>query len=421
MALGLLNHPEQPSLMVCPAKVSDLEQWRRWHRLSGGTHRFVVFGPGEAFNFLAYNLTAEGGVEALLPMLENLADLLTRNKPQSQDGYFRPQGVQQALQAIRAVHLATGTVSIQDVWQFLISAPATDEELDDGERYAVQTLRKLGEVPGGEADYCLDYWNVERIQLGKSEKTLASIHSVALQLVRPFLTGPVGQCMSGNLSTVTPETLEQPTVLFLNFPVLSGHESARLALATWVMSVNRYIQRRGDGRAIVQISDEHPQTVIRGEDAKMAATGRSAKAGRILVAQNIPQYAAQLGGGQDGQQEALSLIACMATVVLHANPCKETNAHFSAVVGEEPVTVTGGGVDAGEGYDLVGDLLGTWQPRVNINFHTQYRPAIPPQLFLQLKTGGKANAFTAEAIVLASNRQFRDGRSWCRVSIPQVL
>lgn len=421
IVLGLHRHPAKPSLLVCPAKKSDLALHQDLHRRAGSKHRFLVFGEGQTFNFVDYLITRAGGVEALLPVLEDLNGLLTRGRTQTQDGFFQPVGIRTGMEAMRATKLAHGVTCPHHARDFVASAASTDDELDDDSRYAVQTLRQLAKVKGDEADRCLNYWAEERIRMGKSEKTLASVDAVAMNLLNQFTGGPVGRCMGGPTSTVTPEMLEQPTVLFLDFPALTGGAPNRLLLAAFMMTVNRYALQRDGGLPIVLIADEFAQFVNPGEDANMAAVLRSHLFGRVLVGQNLPQLAAQLGAGPGGLQEAQSLVANLATVFLHANSCKETNEHFSAVVGEEPVTTTGGTADTGEPFNLAGSLMGTWEPRVSVSFHTQYRRALLPQTFLQLKTGGPANGYEAEAVVLAANRKFGNGLSWKRVSIPQVI
>ncbi len=137
----------------------------------------------------------------------------------------------------------------------------------------------------------------------------------------------------------------------------------------------------------------------------------------------MTQYAANLGGGEKGMQEAKSLLGCMGTVILCANGCAETNRHFGPdTLGYEPQLLFGGGTETGgEPFDAAGYMLGTWQPKAHYSFSQQLQPVLPPQTFLTLRTGGEANDFTVDAVVIAANRTFADGRPFKLVSLKQVL
>lgn len=424
MMMGLHTHPDEPSHVVCPAKGSDLEQHRTWHRKSGSKRPLVVFGEetGQAFNWLEYAVRGKGGVQAAVPMLEALQRLTTRNQPTGGDAFFMPQGTMTLAEAVRACWLGNRAVCVRDVHAFLASAPAGDADLDDDTRFSTQTLKRLASVRGREADDCLDFWSVEWIGTCRSEKTAASILATAMQPVRQMLQGPVGATMSGPETTIAPHDLEDGCTLFLDFPALQGNEAYKLALATWMMSVNRYaLSRPEGGRPIVTIADEYPQTALEGEDARIAATGRSHKLGAVRIIQNLPQLASCLGGADKGRQEAMALIGCMGTVICFANACKETNEHFAALAGHELQTLYGGSSDGTEPFDPIGYALGTWTPKVSASFSQQMLPLLKPQEFLGLRTGGPRNRFLCDAVVFAANRTFAGGRAFKRVTLNQVL
>ncbi|MBA4066201.1 MAG: hypothetical protein C0501_21300 [Isosphaera sp.] len=421
---GIYAHPQEPSAFICPAKGGDLEQHLRWHKASRSRLPFFVFGEqtAQAFNWLGHAVAGRGGVGAAVPMLEAVQRLLTRGQALGGDAFFLPQGTMQLAEATRACWLGNKRVCVRDVHAFLASAPATDADLDDDTRFATQTLKRLAAVPGAEADRCLDYWTVEWPSTCRSEKTAAAIQATALQPVRQMLSGPVGETMGGPETTFAPEDLESGCVLYLDFPVLQGFEPYKLALATWTMAVNRYaLSRPEGGRPIVVISDEYPQTALEGEDARIAATGRSARLAGVRIAQNLPQLAASLGGGDKGRQEAMALLGCMGHVVAFANACKETNEHFAGLAGHEMQTTYGGSSDGNEPFDAVGYMLGTWTPRATASFSQQMLPVLKPQEFLGLRTGGPGNKFLCDAVVFAANRTFADGRSIKRVTLRQVL
>ncbi len=421
LAKGLLTHRDQPSLVVAPAKGEDVQQWRHWHRQSGSRMRFFVFGEEtcQAFNWLEYACRGPGGVAAAVPMLSAMQQLVTRNQPMGGDAFFLPQGVMMLSEAVRACWLGNGKVCVRDVHQFLATAPSSDEELGKP-GFAADTLRRLNDVPGPEAEHCLDYWAVEWVSTCRSEKTAAAILATAMQPIRHMLTGPVGACMSGPDTTFAPHDLEDGYLLVLNFPVLQGFEPFRLALAVWMMAVNRYALTRPGGRPMVTVADEYAQFAQKEEDARIAATGRSHRIGGIRIIQNLPQLATAFGGGDSGRQEAMALAACMGHTILFANGCVETARHYSELFGQEPQFLFGGSMDTGgEPFDPAGWLMGTWQPKTHVNYSQSLQPVLPMQTFLTLETPVPGR-LSAEAIVIAANRTFADGKAWKRVSFDMV-
>ncbi len=246
------------SLVVSPAKASDREQTRRWCRRAGREDDFFVFGPGQTFNWLEYALRGPGGVEAAVPLLEAVQQIQTRNQPNGSDPFFRIQSLQRAVEVVRACWLGNGTVCPRYCQRFLDTAPATEEALH-APGFAADTIRRLAEVPGDDADQCLDYHAVSWLNTRLSEKTAASIDAGTSMLFRPFLTGIVGQMLGGPTSTFRPEDLEGGMVLYIDAPVLTGGVPHRTAQAVMMMSVNRYALARRGGIQIVTIQDEHPR------------------------------------------------------------------------------------------------------------------------------------------------------------------
>lgn len=420
LAKWLLALKSRPSFCICPAKASDKAQWMRWCHRAGRERDFVVFGPGQTFNWMEDAIRGPGGVEAAVPLLEAVQQIQTRNQPNSSDAFFHLQSLHRAVEVVRACWLGNGTVCPRDCQRFLDNAPATEEALH-AEGFAADTIRRLAKVPGDDADQCLDYHAVSWLNTRLSEKTAASIDAGTSMLFRSFLTGIVGQMLGGPTSTFAPEQLERGMALYIDAPVLARGLPHRTAQAVMMMCVNRYALARDGGRQIVVVADEHAQTVLQGEDAMIAATGRSHNLGRIYIAQNLPQYASSLGGGDKGRQEAQALLGCMGTVLLFANGCRETNQHFSDVLGNEPQMLFGGSVDTGgEPFDFAGHMLGTWEPKAHCSFNQNLQPVLPPQTFLTLETP-TANRLAAEAIVIVANRTFADGKSHKKVSFKQVF
>lgn len=423
LTCGLHAHPARPSVVICPAKGSDLAQHRRWHALAGSPLPFLVFGAetGHAFNWLEYAVKGPGGVNAAVPMLQALQGLLTRNQPAGGDAYFLPQGLMHLTEAVRACWLGNKRVCVRDAHKFLASAAARVEELH-APGFAADTLHRLKDVPGREADHCLDYWAESWLRTCASEKTAACIRSVAEQVVHPLMTGPVGDTLSGPDTTFSPGDLEAGAVLYLNYPVLHGFESYKLALAIWMMCLNRYALSRPGGRPLAAIQDEYPQTALEGEDARIAATGRSHGLSYVRVIQALPQLASCMGGGDRGRQEAMGILACHGHIIACANGCRETNEHFAGGQGMEMETVFSGSSDGGaEPFDPVRHALGLWQPRANVSFGPQLLPVLKPQEFLTLRTGGARNGYVCDALVFTANRTFANGRAFKRVSFQQVL
>jgi hypothetical protein len=120
--------------------------------------------------------------------------------------------------------------------------------------------------------------------------------------------------------------------------------------------------------------------------------------------------------GETGRHQADSLLSNMNLRIVHALGDAESATWASRLIGRELRTFIGGS-SAPQG-SMFDSLMG--QSQFTGNFSQQYTDVLEPAVFMNgLRTGGLANRYMVDAIVIKSGEPFANGKNYLWTSFSQ--
>ncbi len=253
--------------LVLTAKADERRVWERYCQEAGRSADLIVFGPNQPwrFNFLAYELQRPGAgaglTENLVALFTTVLEMAERGGGSggtggggSDEGYWRRANRQLCRNAVDLLVLATGSVSIPDLYRLVVSAPTSAESVaspawraasfcfrclaaaDQRQKTATQ-LRDLELVS--------DYFLLEFA--GLSDKTRSSIVSTFTSMIDVLNRGLLRDLYGGE-TNVTPDWVTAGKVIVIDLPVKEYAEVGTIAQGIFKFLFQRAIERRDVGQ-----------------------------------------------------------------------------------------------------------------------------------------------------------------------------
>ncbi len=424
--------------IVLTAKPTEREEWETYCREAGRSSDLLVFGPNEPlrFNFMNYELARPGAgaglIENLVSLFSTIFEIAERTAGsgggREDEGYWRRACRQLLRCAIDLLVMATGSVSIPDLYRLIITAPMSPTELRNPEWQAksfcfqcMQAADKVNKSEQARRDYGIicDYFLIELP--GLSEKTRSVIISTFTSMADLFLRGMLRDLFCG-ATNVTPDTVAKGKILLIDMPIKGFNEVGQIAQVIWKYTFQRAIERRDvrhSPRPVFLWMDE-AQNFLTSHDMQFLTTCRSARAATVLISQNVSNFYAVLGGNDKGRAEADSIFANCNTKVFHANADNVTNQWASELIGRTLQSFANGNNTQSD--DWVATALGFGgSGQTSGGFSESFELEVQPSRFTQLRTGGVAHDRYVDAIVVQNGRLFKTtGRNWMPVTFRQT-
>ncbi len=425
--------------LVLTAKREERQLWEGYCKETGRLDDLVCFGPNfpSRFNFLAAEVRHQGSgagltdnTLALLSDVQEIAERGTAEGGGREDaGYWRQATRQASRNAIDAVVLATGSVSVPDLHELVTSAPTAIAEKDNAEwqkksfcwqciAAADKAVRDQGQRE--DLHVVAKYWLWEYPKL--ADKTRSIILSGITSMVDLLNRGMLKQqfCKETNL---TPEDTHDGKVILVDMPVHELREVGLIAQGIWKHAWQRAAERRdvrANPRPIFLWADEAHYFLTHFDQA-FQTTCRSARVATVLLSQNISNFYAALGGNEKARVLADSLFANLNTKILHANSDFVTNQWASEMIGKSRQLFMSGGQSHSPDEQGLPFLFGMDGPhQSNSSFSEQYEFEIQPTVFTQLRTGGVKYKGLVDAIVFQNGTRFEStGRTWLPTTFRQ--
>lgn len=443
--------------MFCCAKVDAVDDMRRAAAATGRTQDLVFIdatGNSERFNILEYasrHLGGEGFEQNLVELMGRMVEATrqanaTGGGSDGENRYFTDGALKMLSHAFPLLLATYGTLRMSDVYRFIQSAPqsvaeAVSEEWKSSFCYqthiALAVLARQAVVEGKpNAPYLSrviqehgDFFLDEAAKLDNRPRS--SIISTLTNMLYPFLSGKLHDLFCTD-TTITPLAARDGKIIVLNLPTLVYGASGVVAQVLFKYLFRLAMQsKRVDEttRPVFCFADE-AQWFLNSADADLLATARSAKICITYITQDLPTYYAKLGSG--ARDVAESILSKFGTRIFHANTSTQTNEAAATLIGKvEKFHVTetrSRGNTSGAGgnrHDQSGQFSGNHGASVNIGQSTSgYMDwEIPPDYFAtKLRTGGKANGYKADAIVIRTARVWKEsGRHWTQAEFRQQL
>ena len=408
-------------LVLC-AKPGEAQAWTEYAKITGRAADLVVFSPSAPwrFNFLNYELTRPGAgaglTENLVALFAAVADLAGRGagggSGRDDDGYWR-RSLQQLLRnAIDLLVVATGRVSVPDLYRLVVSAPtAPDQPADPGWRgrsFCWQCLARGEDAakPGYRShdfQVAADYWLLEFPAL--SDKTRSVIVSTFTSMADVLNRGVLRELFCTE-TTVTPDDCLAGKVVVVDLPVKEYADVGLFAAAVWKHQFQRAVERRPaadpDPRPVFLYADE-AHLFTGPTDALFQTTARSARCCTVYLTQTLNNYLAAYTGPA-GRADALSLLGNLTTHVVHCLGDSDTATFVADLIGRSRQLFMSQS-SAGQPYDPIDDLLGRPTAQATAGFGEQLDFEVQPADLMRQKCGG-APAYTVGGLVWRGGRPF---------------
>ena len=408
-------------LVLC-AKPGEAAAWRGYARDTGRSDDLVVFSPAAPwrYNFLDHELRRPGAgaglTENLVGLFAAVADLAGRgaggSSGRDDEGYWR-RSLQQLLRnAVDLLVVATGRVSVPDLYQLVVSAPtALDQPADPswrGRSFCWDCLAK-GEAAakpgyrGHDFQVAADYWLLEFP--GLSDKTRSVIVSTFTSMADVLNRGVLRELFCTD-TTVTPDDCLDGKVVVVDLPVKEFADVGLFAAAVWKHQFQRAVERRPaadpDPRPVFLYADE-AHLFTGPADALFQSTARSARCCTVYLTQNLNNYLSAYRG-ESGRADALSLLGNLTTHVVHCLGDSDTATFVADLAGKSRQWFLNNS-STGQAYDPLDDLLGRATGQVSAGFGEQLDYEVQPADLMRQKCGGPP-AFRVGALVWRGGRPF---------------
>ncbi len=409
--------------LVLTAKGSDRKDWEAMCQDVGRSEHLVLLDAtsGSSINFMDYesvqqHATTHDLVSFLLVSMEG------GTKRESKEPFWDDAMRQMLTNTIDIIRLAKREVTIPLIVDIVRSAPQTVEEASTWWMTA-EELRKMrrpwmmfstcarvlaqAERHGSKTfqeDYeeSANYWLKE--YAGLSDKTRSIITTSFMSKITGLLRSPFRRMFCGKTSEdgekrldIRPERTFEGRILLLDLPIKRYGESGRLAQVLYKTLWQRAVERRADMSGSSALPSpvflwaDESQYFVTSQDMTFQQTARSSRAATVYLTQNLPNYYAMMGEGNESSAVTDSLLGNLQTKIFHANGDPVTNEW---------------------GQRLFGEYLGSMKSTTESDEGTSetrqeaFVPLVPARVFTKLTKGGEVNSGKVEGIV------FQGGRVW---------
>jgi hypothetical protein len=421
------------ALILC-AKPEEPQLWRRYCELSGRLGDLVEFGAQKAWRFdpLAFELSRSGAgggyTENLVQMFSALLDLGEQDggRGQGKEGeqYWRKAVMQLLRNLVDLIVLATGKISIPELYRLAVSAPSSPEQVKSDEwrtrSYCFRCLSEADKRPKSESqqrdfELVADYFLIEWPNL--SDKTRSVVLSTFTSMADVLNRGILRDLFTQG-SNIDPTAIERGKIVVVAMPLMEFGQIGLYAAALWKFAFQKSIERRdvsASPRPVVLWADEGQYFLLPGTDFLFTSTSRSARVANVLLTQSISGVIAKLGGGPSGKAEADAYLSNFATKIFHSNTDPVTNEYSANLIGRCKQFM----ISANNNYP--GDGLSSSRPGGGSSGISEvFEYELQPREFSRLRTGGAANRGQVSAIVFKNGAAFNaTGRNWMKVTFSQ--
>ena len=414
--------------LVLTLKPDEVPLWQKYWRRTGRKRDFVIFGPGEGFNFLNYELQRPGGggqTQNIVDLLSIGCEIAQRGNAQGGGGgteafFWKDAREQLCRNIVSVLSCGLGEVSVPDLYRFVASLPRTTEQKDSAAWQQssfcyycfCEAERNCTPEQADDLELAASYIINEFVTLG--EKTQGNIAITLTSMIDVLNRGIAKRMLCGE-TTIWPQMLEEGRIIVMGTTISEHGLAGRLIQGIVKYSFQRDLLRRNvqrSPRPVFLWADE-AQTFVNSFDVSFVATCRSARVANVFFTQNLPGFRAGLGGNEQAKAETDAIFGNLNLKLMQANSDPETNAWGSTLIGRSRrlLTSTSSSTVPG-GWP---NPLGGWQSGTSASVTEHIDFELEPRQFTVLRRGGRHNL--ADAIVFQGGRIFNaSGRTWMRAS-----
>jgi len=426
LAEAIVTHRRSSGLILC-AKPEDEAMWRRIFANADRKSDLLIFEPGGAlrFNFLSYVVKSGGDTRQITKCITSIGETLRSSDASGrEDSQFWEREQERMLyNAVEVVKQATGRVTAPDLQNFITTAAGSPSEIStpvwQGKFHCrcMKAAYEKEKSPTEQHDYELaqDYWLGEIPNM--ADRTKSSILVGVLGILHVFNTGVVRELASDETNVTPDDMLKKCRWVLVNMPPAQWGDAGSFINAGWKFLTEwRVLRRQAEPSDHVHViwCDE-AQQFVNSFDAHYLAQSRSHLGCVCFLTQSLHSYYAALPGTA-GRHQADALLSNLNLRIVHALGDAESASWASGLIGKELRTFIGGSMAPQE--DLFDTLVG--RSRFTGSFSQHYEDVLQPNVFMNgLRTGGPANRFVVDAIVIKSGEPFANGKNFMWTSFSQ--
>lgn len=331
-------------LVMC-AKPEEADLWRQYCSETGRLHSLIVIdGEGHRFNFLTYELARQGaaGINSVVECLMRILEIVRTASPNSGrpgDPFWEDTTKQLLRNTILILYLATGTVRIADILQFVRSAPTSPDQMTDpgwqrGSFFCEAFASAAPSLDDATGERIIAYWQRDFAAL--DPKTRGNIVISLTTALDRFNHGWLRETFCTD-TTVVPEMSFHGAIFLLAMPALTRNEDGIIAQQLfkymWQRAVlNRNAQDPEHRERPVFLWADEAQYFVNSYDAEFLSTCRGSRCCTVFLSQNLPTYFAKMSG-ENSRDRVHQLLGNLGTKIWHNNSCTETNRWASETIG----------------------------------------------------------------------------------------
>jgi len=190
-----------------------------------------------------------------------------------------------------------------------------------------------------------------------------------------------------------------------------------LISAGWKQLVELAILERKaeDDSPFVTIWCDEAHQFVTNFDSSFIAQYRSHKGCLVYLTQSVSSFYAAMKGDA-GKHQADALLANFSHVIVHASD-PVTAKWASSKLGKKKEILYGGSSSPPGDGTVWDDLYGN--SRFNGSFSEHYEQVLQDDAFMVGRTGGPANGYLADAVVLKSGEPFASGKNYLKTTFDQ--
>jgi type IV secretory system conjugative DNA transfer VirD4/TraG family protein len=445
-------------LVLC-AKTDEANLWREYCKETGREEDLIVFSKGSkhltgkyageemVFNPIDYEMKRSGIGAAETQNITNIFMNIYRmgnriaSEGDTQEERYWDTALKRCLnRVIELVNLAGEDLTYKNMVKILSSSNSVNEEkyltkivelkrsndfskVDKEENYCLKCIIKaycLLFIPGQKAtpeevnSFELVYDYFLTILPTMSSKTKSVVTESYMGLAEPFLSGLLFKHFSGKTNVFPEEAYEQNKIIVLDFPVKEYLDAGIMAQCVVKLLFQQAIERRDVKKYPMPVflwADE-AQYFVNPYDQIFLTTARGSRAATVFLSQNISNYLAIMGSGEDAKARVDSMMGNLSTKIFHANSDAVTNEYASRLIGNAITLMSN---------------KGSSQSFTNLSFQSssglteQYQPQVQPREFTILKSGGENNNFQVDSVIFVSGKQWSNGTNFIKTFFKQVF
>ena len=384
-------------LVLC-AKPGERALWEWYAKQVGRETDLCVIGGGDPppyrYNFLAQ----PDHTENVVHLLATIVEIVNGKQSMGGESSFFVQSAQELIRnTVDLLYLGQGTVSLNDIYEVIVSAPQSREEARSKEwetrSFCAKLLLKArdkankSEREANDFRVCSRYWL--GYFAGLADRTRSSIVATFTSTADMLMHGLAWQLFSTD-TNITPEVAFSGKIIVLDLPLQRYHDLGKLVQGIWKFCFQRAVLARSvhaRTRPVMLWADESQEFIVASFDARYQARARDRRAATVFLAQNISAYYSKMG--DHGEVEAHTLLGNLATRIFHANVDTATNVYASDLISDAWQTVASGGNSMN---------AGGWG--TSANGSQQVHKKVLPSVFTSLQRGGGS----VEGIIVQNGR-----------------